>query len=101
MKLKQCNNISDLRMLAKRKLPSPMFHYIDGGADDEITLRRNTDAFDGYELLANSLIDVGQIDTKTQLLGADCRLAGNFVSHWYDAFISSSCRAGCRSCSRE
>ena len=69
MKLKQCNNISDLRMLAKRKLPSPMFHYIDGGADDEITLRRNTDAFDGYELLANSLIDVGQIDTKTQLLG--------------------------------
>ena len=37
MKLKDCHNFSDFRELAKRKLPSPIFHYIDGAADDEIT----------------------------------------------------------------
>ena len=42
MKLKDCNNFGDFRKLAKKKLPSPIFHYIDGGADDEVTLNRNT-----------------------------------------------------------
>ncbi|HIO74210.1 MAG TPA: hypothetical protein EYG62_02280 [Candidatus Marinimicrobia bacterium] len=45
-----CNNIDDLRTLAKLRLPLSMFHYIDGGADDEVTLRRNTDAFEDYEI---------------------------------------------------
>ena len=45
MNLKDCHNFSDFRKLAKKNLPSPIFHYIDGGADDEITLKRNTDAF--------------------------------------------------------
>ena len=42
MNLKDCHNFSDFRILAKKKLPSPIFHYIDGGADDEVTLNRNT-----------------------------------------------------------
>ena len=37
MNLKDCHNFSDFRKLAKKKLPSPIFHYIDGAADDEIT----------------------------------------------------------------
>ena len=41
MSLKNCYNFEDFRKLAKKKLPSPIFHYIDGGADDESTLRRN------------------------------------------------------------
>jgi len=41
MNLNDCYNFSDFRKLAKRKLPSPIFHYIDGGADDETTLKRN------------------------------------------------------------
>ena len=45
MSLKNCHNFEDFRKLAKKKLPSPIFHYIDGGADDESTLRRNTDSF--------------------------------------------------------
>ena len=53
--LKNCNNIGDLRLRARSKLPSPMFHYIDGGADDEWTLRRNTEAFDDYQLMPNYL----------------------------------------------
>ncbi len=67
--LERCYNIGLLRKLAKRKLPSPMFHYIDGGADDEWTMRRNTDAFDDYQLMPNYLTDIGQIDLTTQLFG--------------------------------
>ena len=42
MNLKDCHNYSDFRKLAKKKLPSPIFHYIDGAADDETTYERNT-----------------------------------------------------------
>jgi len=45
MNLKDCHNFDDYRKLAKKKLPSPIFHYIDGGADDEVTLKRNTESF--------------------------------------------------------
>lgn len=51
-----------------------MFHYIDGGADDEWTLTRNTTAFDDYELLPNQLRDVGKIDLTTTVLGAKLSL---------------------------
>ena len=43
MNLKDCYNFDDFRKLAKKKLPAPIFHYIDGGADDEITLKRFED----------------------------------------------------------
>ena len=38
MNINDCYNFEDFRKLAKKKLPAPIFHYIDGGADDEITL---------------------------------------------------------------
>mgnify|MGYP000202228234 CR=1 FL=1 len=50
---------------AKSKLPSPMFHYIDGGADDEWSKRRNTTAFDDYSLMPNQLRDVSGIDLRS------------------------------------
>ena len=37
MNLKDCHNFSDFRKLAKKKLPSPIFHYIDGAADDAVS----------------------------------------------------------------
>ena len=46
-----------------------MFHYIDGGADDEVTLRRNTDAFDDYEIQPRFLRPVDEIDTTVTLFG--------------------------------
>ena len=49
MGLKDCHNFSDFRKLAKRKLPSPIFHYIDGAADDEVTYKRNTEAFNDVD----------------------------------------------------
>lgn len=68
--LRHCNNIADLRVRAKGKLPAPMFHYIDGGADDEWTLRRNTEAFNDYELMPEYLKNVENIDLKTTVLGS-------------------------------
>ena len=72
--LHRCNNIADLRLRAKSKLPAPMFHYIDGGADDEWTMRRNTDAFDDLQLMPNYLRNIEHIDLKTNVLGTQlCR----------------------------
>ena len=62
MNLKNCHNFSDFRKLAKKKLPSPIFHYIDGGADDEQTLRRNTESFNDCDLIPNILASVGKPD---------------------------------------
>lgn len=67
--LEHCFNISDLRRRAQKKLPAPMFHYIDGGADDEWSMRRNTRAFDDYELMPTYLKDIESIDLKTRVLG--------------------------------
>jgi L-lactate dehydrogenase (cytochrome) len=59
----------DFRRGAKRRLPAPVFHYLDGGADDELTLARNTDAFGDYELLPSQLSDVSNIDLRSSLFG--------------------------------
>jgi len=69
MKLKNCYNFDDFRKLAKQKLPSPIFHYIDGGADDEVTLNRNTDSFNDCDLIPNVLSDVSNVDLSTTVLG--------------------------------
>ena len=69
MNLKDCHNYNDFRKLAKKKLPSPIFHYIDGGSDDEVTLNRNTEAFNDCDLIPNVLADVTNIDLSTTVLG--------------------------------
>src|SRR5262245_56413955 len=69
MSLARCFNVSDFRRLAERRLPAALFHYIDGGSDDELTLRRNTLAFDAYDLMPQYLADVSRIDTHTRVLG--------------------------------
>ena len=69
MSLKDCFNVEDFRKLAKKNLPAPIFHYIDGGSDDEITLKRNTDSFATCDLVPNILASVGQPDLSTKVLG--------------------------------
>lgn len=61
----------DFRRIARRKLPAPVFHYMDGGADDEWSLGRNTSAFDDYELLPAQLSDVSNLSLKTTLFGEE------------------------------
>lgn len=69
--LDRCHNILDLRDCARRRLPKPIFDMMDGGAETESTLRRNTTAFDDVTLIPRCLVDVGCIDTSTRILGQD------------------------------
>ncbi len=69
MRLDQCHNIDDFRRLAKARLPGPVFHYIDGAADDEVTRRRNTAAYESCDLVPNVLAGVEQIDTRVTVMG--------------------------------
>ena len=74
MNLEDCYNFKDFRRLAKKKLPSPIFHYIDGGSDDEVTLRRNTDSFNDCDLIPNVLASVGKPDLSTTVFGKKINL---------------------------
>lgn len=71
MRLKNCYKTADFRALAKQRLPAAIFHYIDGGADDEITLQRNTDAYNSVDLVPNVLAGVEDIDLTTRVLGRE------------------------------
>ena len=68
-RLKNCHNVEDLRLLAKQRLPGPIFHYIDGAADDEITYRRNTSCFDDCDLVPNVLAGVEDVDMSIEVMG--------------------------------
>lgn len=67
--LDDCVNIQDLRALAERRLPRMIYDFMIGGADDEYSVERNTDAFSDYELIPDTLVDVSTIDMSTTLLG--------------------------------
>ena len=70
MSLENNFNFEDFRRVAKKKLPAPIFHYIDGGSDDEVTLKRNTDSFSKCDLVPNILASVGEPDLSTEVLGS-------------------------------
>jgi L-lactate dehydrogenase (cytochrome) len=67
--LARARNIADLRRMARARLPRMVFDYIDGGADDEVTLARNVSRFRDIELVWDALADVSVIDTRTTILG--------------------------------
>jgi len=67
--LARAGNIAELRALAQRRLPSPLFDFLEGGAEDEGTLRRNVESFDRWDILPRFLTDVGGIDPSTTILG--------------------------------
>ena len=69
MNYKKCYNFQDFRSLAKSKLPSPIFNYIDGAADDEFTYRRNTSSFDDVSLIPSVLRGVKDVDISTNIFG--------------------------------
>ena len=69
--INNCHNVKDFRNLAKKRLPSPIFHYIDGAADDEITYKRNTDAYEQCDLIPDVLSGVNKetLDLSTTVMG--------------------------------
>ncbi len=89
MRLTDCHNIADFRELARRRLPWPVFDYIDGAADDEVTKARNSSAFDSADLVPDVLAGVAEIDTSITLMGRKSALplmlsptALQRVFHW-------------------
>jgi (S)-mandelate dehydrogenase len=67
--LSRAVNIEDLRLLARRRLPRAIFDFIDGGAEDEGTLRENRAAFERVRLLPKVLVDVSRVETATEIFG--------------------------------
>jgi L-lactate dehydrogenase (cytochrome) len=77
MQLGRCYNIRDVRKIAAAALPKPIFDYMDGGADDEITLGRNSSAFSHYELLPSVLSVSQDVPFVRQVMG--CSLSWTLI----------------------
>ena len=69
MRLSQAINIADLRLMAQRRLPPVVFDYIDGGAEDEITLRANERAFGDVTFRPRQCVDTPTPNLRTTVLG--------------------------------
>ena len=69
MRLSDCHNHHDFRRLAERRLPGPIFNYIDGAADDESTYRRNTAAFEACDLVPSVLRGAPEVDLSVTVMG--------------------------------
>jgi L-lactate dehydrogenase (cytochrome) len=74
MSTKNAISIEDLRALAKKRLPKMVFDYIDGGADDELTLARNISRFRDRSLVWRALTDISVLDTQTKIMGCNSAL---------------------------
>jgi (S)-mandelate dehydrogenase len=72
-RLRSAHSIEDLRQAARARLPQVLFDFYDGGAEEEITLRANREAFQACRILPHVLVDVAQVRTQCTLVGADAR----------------------------
>lgn len=68
-RLSAAANVEDLRQIAKKRLPAGVFDYIDGGAEDELAMKRNASRFSDRTLVPRVLRDVSSIDPSTMILG--------------------------------
>jgi L-lactate dehydrogenase (cytochrome) len=68
-RLSRCACVEDMRAMARRRLPSGVFDYVDGGAEGEASLANNVAAFGRIGLRPRVLRDVGEVDTTATVLG--------------------------------
>jgi L-lactate dehydrogenase (cytochrome) len=69
-RLSACHDIADLRATGRRLIPRPVFDYVDGGADEELSLRANIRAFRKFRFQPRTLVDVSEPDTAAAFLGS-------------------------------
>src|SRR5579859_6013112 len=69
-RLGACYDVADLRQAAKRRIPRPVFDYVDGAADEEIAVRANVAAFRSWRFLPRVLAGVASASTAAPVLGA-------------------------------
>ena len=86
--LARCQSIDDLRLAARRGLPRSVFDYIDGAADEEVSLAANRAAFRRYRFVPRMLHDVGTISLATQVLGADLRAPIGLAPTGYTGIVN-------------
>ena len=67
-RLSACHDIADLRVAGRRLTPRPVFDYVDGGADEELSLRANTRAFRRWRFQPRPLVNVSEADTSARFL---------------------------------
>jgi L-lactate dehydrogenase (cytochrome) len=68
-RLARCHDIGDLRACARRLTPRPVFDYVDGGADEELSMATNREAFTRWRFVPRALVDVSAPDTSAPVLG--------------------------------
>ena len=68
-RLRRAASVDDLRAIARRRLPRGVFDYVDGGAEDELTLAANRAAFDATGFRPRVLRNVSAVDVSSKLLG--------------------------------
>jgi isopentenyl diphosphate isomerase/L-lactate dehydrogenase-like FMN-dependent dehydrogenase len=83
-------NIEDLHRRARRRLPRPVFDYLDGGAEAESTLRENCRAFESLTFRPRNAINVPQCDTRVHVLGADLSFPAILAPVGYSRLMHAS-----------
>jgi L-lactate dehydrogenase (cytochrome) len=83
-------NIADLRNLAHRRLPRVVFDYLDGGAEDEITLRENRRAFEEIAFRPRQAVAIPHCDLRTRVLGCDLSIPALLAPVGYSRVIHAS-----------
>jgi L-lactate dehydrogenase (cytochrome) len=73
-RLAACHDLADLRAMGRRLTPRPVFDYVDGGADEELSVRANIRAFRRWRFQPRALVNVSEADTSTRFLDADVPL---------------------------
>lgn len=73
-RLARCHDIGDLRLAARRLIPRPVFDYVDGAADEELSLAANTAAFRRWQFVPRALVNVAEVDTAAEVLGRPAAL---------------------------
>ena len=93
MGAERCHNIFELQAAARRRLPAPMYHVLEGGAEDERTLAENVRAWSDYDFIPTALTDVSTIDMRTSILEDGASPAADPVADRRQRDVPSSCRA--------
>src|SRR5437870_10278154 len=80
-------NVQDFRAIARRRLPKVVFDYLDGGAEDEITLRQNRLVFDELTFRPRHAVSFPQCDLRTRVLGCDLALPAMLAPIGYSSVM--------------
>ncbi len=93
-KLLRCITIQDLRELSTQRVPKAVYDYVDGGANEEISLSRARETFSRVEFRPRVLRDVNEVDLGTTILGKHSNLPIIFAPTGYTRMMHHSGEIG-------